>query len=58
MPGQAQKGDGDIAALEGDGWPAQSSRRFNPRKYPVPTVQVAGWVSGPVWTAQKISLTP
>ena len=39
------------SALFGDGWSAPRPGRFIPGgKDPVPTVQEAGWVPGPVWT--------
>jgi hypothetical protein len=36
-----------------DVWPAQRPGRFTPGKDPVPIVQEAGWVPGPVWTCAK-----
>jgi len=37
------------------GWVVSSTPRphFNPRKDPVPILQVAGWAPGPVWTGGK-----
>jgi hypothetical protein len=32
------------------GWSAPRPGRFTPGKDPVPIVQEAGWVPGPVWT--------
>jgi len=42
------------AALEGE-WVVSSTPRphFTPRKDPVPILQNAGWVPGPVWTGGK-----
>jgi len=38
------------AALEGSEWSAaRPGRTLPPVKKPVPILQVAGWVSGPVW---------
>jgi hypothetical protein len=36
-------------ALEGSGWSAPRPGRFTPGKDPVPIVQEAWWVPGPVW---------
>jgi hypothetical protein len=44
-------------ALGGGGWSAPCPGHFTPRKDPVPSVQEAGWASGPVWTCAK-NLTP
>ena len=59
-PGVAQRVGSGIALLFHDrdtrrGWVVSSTTRphFTPRKYPVPIVQEAGWVSGPVWTGGK-----
>jgi hypothetical protein len=39
------------------GW-VVNARQFTPRKDPVPIVQEAGWVPGPVWTdAEILALT-
>jgi hypothetical protein len=38
---------------EGGGWSAPHPGRFTPGKDPVPNVQEAGWVPGPVWTCTK-----
>jgi hypothetical protein len=35
------------------GWSAPRPDRFTPGKDPVPIVQEAGWVPGPVWTCAK-----
>jgi hypothetical protein len=45
-------------ALEGGRWSAPCSDRFAPSKDPLPMAQEAGWASGLVWTAQKISPPP
>ena len=44
-------------ALEGGGWSAPCSGHFTPWKDQVP-IQDAGWASGPVWMARKISPAP
>jgi hypothetical protein len=41
------------SALEGSGLSTPRPARFTPGKDPVPTVQVAGWASGPVWTTAE-----
>ena len=41
------------AALEGGEWSAALSGRFTPGKGPVPILQEAGWVPGPVWTGAE-----
>jgi hypothetical protein len=40
------------------GWVVSSTPQpqFTPGKDPVPIVQEAGWVSGPVWTAENLAL--
>jgi hypothetical protein len=40
-------------ALQGGEGSASRSGRFYPEKYPVPIVQEAGWVPGPVWTVAE-----
>ena len=47
------------AALEGGEWSAsRPCRTLPPRKDPVPILQEAGWVAGPVWTgAENLVLT-
>ena len=40
-------------ALDGIRWSASRPGRFTPGKDPVPIVQEAGWVAGPVWTGAK-----
>ena len=46
------------AALEGGEWSAtRPGRTLPPGKDPVPILQEAGWVSGPVWTGAE-NLTP
>jgi hypothetical protein len=61
MPMQAQRGGGGTAptirhqALEGGGWSAPLSGRFDLRKDPVKTAVEAGWDSRSVRKAQKIS---
>ena len=37
----------------GEGSAARLDRTLPPGKDPVPTVEEAGWVPGPVWTAGK-----
>jgi hypothetical protein len=62
MPMQAQRGGGSIGplirnlALEGGRWSTPRSGIFNPQEDPVPIAREAGWTSGTVWTARKISL--
>ena len=48
---KAQRGSRGIALLflDGGGWSAPHPHRFTPGKDPVPTVQEAGWATGPVW---------
>jgi hypothetical protein len=41
------------SALEGGGWLSPRTGRFSPGKDPVPIVQEAGCVPGPVWTCAK-----
>ena len=41
------------SALRGGGWSAPRLDRFTPGKDPVPIVQEAGWVPGPVWTGAE-----
>ena len=41
------------SALDGGGWSTPRPGRFNPGKEPVPIVQQAGWVPGPVWTGAE-----
>ena len=46
-------------ALEGvEGSASRPGRSLPPGKDPVPIVQEAGWVPGPVWKVRKISLSP
>ena len=61
-PGVAQRAGRGIALHFHDrgtrtGWVVSSTPRphFTPGKAPVPTVQEAGWASGPVWTGRKSS---
>ena len=41
------------SALDGDGWSTPRPGRFTPGRNPVPIVQEAGWVPGPVWTGAE-----
>jgi hypothetical protein len=41
------------SALDGGGWSTPRPGRFNPGKEPVPIVQEAAWVPGPVWTGTE-----
>jgi hypothetical protein len=43
--------------LEEGGWSTSRPGRFTPGKDSVSIVQEAGWGSGPVWTARKVSPT-
>ena len=59
-PGVAQRVGRGIALLFHDrgigrGWVVSSTPRphFTPWKDPVPILQEAGWVAGPVWTGRK-----
>ena len=45
------------SALDGGGWSAPRPGRFTAGKDPVPIVQEAGWVLGPVWTGAE-NLSP
>jgi len=47
-----------LTALEGGEGSASRPNRFTPEKYPVPTVQEAGWAPGPVWTGAKNLASP
>ena len=38
------------SALDGGGWSTSRPGRFNSGKDPVPIVQEAGWIPGPIWT--------
>jgi len=60
IPGVVQRVGRGIALLFHDrgtrrGWVVSSTPRphFNPGKDPVPILQEAGWVPGPVWTGGK-----
>ena len=44
------------SALDGGGWSKPRPGRFTPGKDPVPIVQYAGWVPGPVWTDEKMKV--
>ena len=46
------------SALDGGGWSTARPGRFTPVKDPVPTVQKAGWISGPVWTGEENRAPP
>ena len=46
------------SVLDEDGWQTSNPGRFTPGKDPVPTVQEADWVPGPVWTgAENLAAT-
>ena len=45
------------SALDGGGWPTPRPGRFTPGKDSVPTVEEAGWASGPVRTGTE-NLSP
>jgi hypothetical protein len=48
----------DLGTLEGSGWSITRPGHFAPGKHPVPIVQEAVWVPGPVWTcAKNLALT-
>jgi len=64
MPVQAQGGYGgktpacSKSTLKDCGWSAPIPAHLTRRKDPILVLQEAGWASGPVWSARKISPPP